>query len=97
MLLIAPLCAFEKPGQPDRLLTPGRRIGFAAVAFGAELILAYTQYIVSNPVGSRSLEGMQPRYFIPVWISLLLGLVLRNPMINMNSKFVEMVEDTKVM
>ncbi|MBR2736461.1 MAG: YhgE/Pip domain-containing protein [Firmicutes bacterium] len=34
---------------------------------------------------------------IYVWISLLLGLVLRNPMINMNSKFVEMVEDTKVM
>ena len=75
MLMIAPLCAFEKPGQPDRLLTPGRRIGFAAVAFGAELILAYTQYIVSNPVGSRSLEGMQPRYFIPVWISLLLAVM----------------------
>lgn len=34
---------------------------------------------------------------IYIGISLLLGLVLRNPMINMNRKFVEKVESTKVM
>ena len=34
---------------------------------------------------------------IYIWISLLLGLVLRNPMINMNRRFVEKMESTKVM
>lgn len=34
---------------------------------------------------------------IYIWISLLLGLVLRNLMINMNRKFVQKVESTKVM
>ena len=34
---------------------------------------------------------------IYIWISLLMGLLLRNPMISMNRRFVEKVESTKVM
>ncbi len=34
---------------------------------------------------------------IYVWISLLLGLILRNPMINLNHRLVEKLESTKVM
>ena len=75
MLIVAPLCAWDEKNALQSPLSPGRRLGFAAIAFGAELILIYTQYIVSSPVGGSSVEGMQARYFIPLWIVLLMGIM----------------------
>lgn len=74
MLLVAPLCAFG--GEEDRggLLTPGRRLALGAVALGAELVLIFTQFIVSSPVGG-DIEGMQARYFIPLWGVLAVALM----------------------
>ena len=73
LLLAAPLCA--RSGEEERsLLTPGRRAALAAVALGAELILIMTQFIVSSPVGGE-IEGMQARYFIPLWGALALALM----------------------
>ena len=73
LLVAAPLCVWERRKDERNLLTVGRRIGLGAIAFGAELILIATQFIVSSPVGGE-ITGVQARYFIPVWISLALAV-----------------------
>lgn len=73
LLVASPLCVWERRKDERNLLTVGRRIGLGAIAFGAELILLATQFIVSSPVGG-GICGMQARYFIPVWISLALAV-----------------------
>ena len=74
MLILAPLCTIgeRKGGKP--LLTPGRRVTLGALALGAETMLAYAQYLVSSPVGG-TMQGLQARYFMPVWILLMLALM----------------------
>ena len=74
LLLMAPLCAWGEAHEKDKLLTAGRRITLGTIALGAELVLIYTQFIVSSPVGG-SVEGMQARYFIPLWIVLAVALM----------------------
>ena len=75
LLLAAPFCAFERKAQPRTLLTPGRRLALAGIALGTELVLIFTQFIVSSPVGG-AITGMQARYFMPLWIALALALML---------------------
>ena len=74
MLVAAPLCTMGETWTRKSELSLRRRIGFAAVALGAEIILAYGQFLASTPVGGY-VQGMQPRYFIPVWIALLMALM----------------------
>ena len=74
LLVIAPLCSWDEKQDRRSPLSRGRRIGLAAIAFGAELILSYTQFIVTSPIGG-ALRGMQPRYFIPVWIAAALAVM----------------------
>ncbi|MBQ9253121.1 MAG: DUF2142 domain-containing protein [Clostridia bacterium] len=74
LLLVAPLCAWGEKRRGTKLLTPGRRVGLLALAFGIELVLVYTQFIVSSPVGGQ-VQGMQARYFIPLWSVLAVALM----------------------
>ena len=74
MLIAAPLCTMGETWTRKSELSLRRRIGFAATAFGAEIIIAYGQFLASTPVGGY-VQGMQPRYFIPVWIVLLMALM----------------------
>lgn len=75
LLWMAPLCAWGEDTERGKLLTPGRRIVLGLIAFGAELSLIVTQFIVSSPVGGNTVEGMQARYFIPLWIVLAVALM----------------------
>ena len=75
LLWMAPLCAWGEDTERGKLLTPGRRIVLGLIAFGAELSLVVTQFIVSSPVGGNTVEGMQARYFIPLWIVLAVALM----------------------
>ena len=44
------------------------------IAFFAELLLIYAQYIASSPVGG-AVTGMQSRYFMPLWAPAMLALM----------------------
>ena len=74
MLCAAPLCCCGETWDGRDALTPGRRIGWGCVAFFAEVLLIYAQYIASSPVGG-AVTGMQPRYFMPLWMPALLALM----------------------
>ena len=76
MLGVAPLCVWGEREEPRRLLTMGRRTLLAVIALGAEISLIFTQFIISTPVGEGWIQGMQARYFIPVWIALLLAVMM---------------------
>ena len=74
MLFIAPLCNPGEPEEGNSPLTARRRVVFAIVALFGEIMLIYAQYLVSSPVGGP-IDGMQARYFIPLWILALLALM----------------------
>ena len=74
MLLAAPLCACGEKWDRKSPLSPGRRIGLGAIAFGAEIVLIITQYVVSSEVGG-GVQGVQARYFMPCWIALMLAIM----------------------
>ncbi|MBQ3705222.1 MAG: DUF2142 domain-containing protein [Clostridia bacterium] len=76
MLAVAPLCVWDEKREAGRLLTPGRRILLGVIVFAAELSLIYTQFIVSSPAGEGWIQGMQARYFMPLWIGLLLAVMM---------------------
>lgn len=75
LLLAAPLCVWGEKEKSPSLLTPGRRIGLAGIALGAEILLAYAQFLVSSEVGGAMTDSMQARYFMPVWILMALALM----------------------
>ena len=75
LLLAAPLCVWGEKEGTCSLLTPGRRIGLAGIAIGAEILLAYAQFLVSSEVGGAMTDSMQARYFMPVWILMALALM----------------------
>ena len=74
LLAAAPVCTLGEKWDRKSILTPGRRIGLALIAVGAEIILAYAQYLASSEVGG-AMTGMQTRYFIPVWSAMALALM----------------------
>ena len=74
MLLVAPLCSCGENWDTPNALTPGRRIRWGLIAFFAELLLIYAQYIASSPVGG-AVTGMQSRYFMPLWAPAMLALM----------------------
>ncbi len=74
LLVAAPVCTAGERWERKSPLTPGRRIGLGAIAVGAEVILAYAQYLASSEVGGN-LVGLQARYFMPVWIAMALALM----------------------
>ena len=71
-LLIAPLCSAGEETSSE--LTFRRRLLMLGLAQLVLLILTVTQYIVSSP--QYSIEGMQSRYAVPVYILMLLVLML---------------------
>ena len=72
--LLCPLCCFaEKRTSP---LTWKRRAWLFVMALVPIVALMVTQYIVSTPVGSDSIAGMQGRYVIPVMPLLSLVFML---------------------
>ena len=74
LLIPVSLCSTGEDLKKDSLLSPGRRILLGAAAVGAELLLAWANYLaVSTPGGSIS--GMQGRFFMPGWILLCLALM----------------------
>jgi uncharacterized membrane protein len=76
LLVAAPLCTAGEQWGTKSPLTPGRRVGLAAIAIGAELVLAYGQYLASSEVGGAGgVAGMQARYFMPVWIAMALAIM----------------------
>ena len=75
LLAAAPLGTAGETRDAGSPLTPGRRIGLAALALGVEIALAYAQYLASSEVGSATVAGMQARYFMPVWILAALALM----------------------
>ena len=74
MLLAAPLCCCGENWDTPNALIPARRISWGLIAFFAELLLIYAQYIASSPVGG-AVTGMQSRYFMPLWAPALLALM----------------------
>ena len=74
MLLVAPLCVIGEHPDGRLPLTWKRRLVWALIAFGAEVLLIYAQYIASSPVGG-AITGMQGRYFTPLWAPALLALM----------------------
>ena len=73
LLVAAPLCTAGESGRKS-MLTPGRRIVLMLIAVGAEILLCYAQYLASSEVGG-GIQGMQARYFMPVWIAAALALM----------------------
>ena len=73
MLLLAPLCTVGEDPDQIRPLGWRRRIGFLAIALGAETILAYLQFIFFSEV-SGEITGLQARFILPVWILIALAL-----------------------
>ncbi|MBR0386629.1 MAG: DUF2142 domain-containing protein, partial [Clostridia bacterium] len=74
MLLAAPLCCCGENWDTPNALIPARRISWGLIAFFAELLLIYAQYIASSPVGG-AVTGLQSRYFMPLWAPALLALM----------------------
>ena len=74
LLLVAPLCTCGEDLRKRSLLTPGRRITLGLIAVGAEILLAYAQYLVSSEVGGN-LSGLQARYFMAVWAPMALAFM----------------------
>ena len=74
MLMVAPLCICGEDECRKSSLTLGRRLTLGLIAFLAELVLTYAQYIATTPVGGF-IVGMQSRYFLPLWILVLLALM----------------------
>ena len=73
LLVAAPLCTAGECGRKS-ILTPGRRIVLMGIAVAAEVLLVYAQYLASSEVGG-GIQGMQARYFMPVWIAAALALM----------------------
>lgn len=71
-LLIAPLYSADE--EAPSMLTARRRLLMAGLVELVLLILTVTQYIVSSP--QYGIEGMQPRYAVPMYILMLLTLML---------------------
>ena len=74
LLAAAPLCTSGERWDRKSILTPGRRVTLILIAVGAEILLAYAQFLASSEVGGE-MDGMQARYFLPVWIAAALGLM----------------------
>ena len=55
----------------------------AGIAILAESILILTQYVVSTPVAG-TLQGMQARYFLPIWILAALALMFPEKVRNLH-------------
>lgn len=72
LALLCPLCTLEEKGPSP--LTRSRRITLAALSLLPLLGLTLTQYIVSSAVGMATVDGMQPRYVLPVLVPLLLAI-----------------------
>ena len=71
LVLVCSWCTLgEKDGAP--LLPCRRRTALAVWGFLPLLGLMVVQYIVSTPVARETIDGMQPRYTLPVIIMLLL-------------------------
>ncbi|MBR4080590.1 MAG: DUF2142 domain-containing protein [Clostridia bacterium] len=72
--LLCPLCCLsEKKTSP---LTWGRRVWLFVLSLIPIVALMVVQYIVSTPVGSDSIAGMQGRYVLPVLPLLSLVIML---------------------
>lgn len=71
LILVCPLCSLEEEHAAP-LLTGKRRAALGVWGFLPLLALMVTQYIVSTPVAHTTIDGMQPRYLLPVMILLLL-------------------------
>lgn len=72
LLVAAPLCAAEE--EADSPLTWRRRLLLLGLSALVLIVLTVTQYVVSSPLDR--VDGMQPRYAIPVWILVQLALML---------------------
>ena len=72
--VLCPLCFLGE--KKDVLLTGRRRVWLFLMALIPMVVLTVTQYIVSTPVGSDSVAGMQSRYILPVMPLLSLVLML---------------------
>lgn len=73
-LLIAAFVALDEKHGP--VLTWRRRVMFALAGFLPLLGLILAQWLVSTPVDSATVVGMQPRYTVPVLIFTALTLAL---------------------
>ncbi len=85
LLLAASLIVCGELQGTGKLLKPGRRILLGGTAFLAEIILILTQYVVSSRPGG-SVQGVQARYFLPVWILLALALMMPEKVRNLLRK-----------
>lgn len=72
LAFLCPLCTLEEQGPSP--LTRSRRLTMAALSLLPLLGLVLTQYMVSSAVGMDTVDGMQPRYVLPVLVPLLLAV-----------------------
>ena len=73
LLLASGLCMYGEEKQ--MVLNAKRRTAFIGMNFVILLALIVTQYIVSSEVGGKAVQGMQPRYSIPIAILYALALM----------------------
>ena len=65
----------HRPGGGGGLcLTAGRRATLAVLGFLPVLALIGSQYMVTTPPGMDAVQGMQPRYTLPVLVFPALAL-----------------------
>lgn len=76
LLLIAPLSHEEKKLDLSHPLTWQKRLFLWVMTYLPLMILVITQYIVSTKPGADSVAGMQPRYTLPVYITMALMVML---------------------
>jgi uncharacterized membrane protein len=55
-------------------LSWGRRLWIAAIFAGSLVMVSVSQYMIWTPVGSSDVDGIQGRYFLPVFPLLLIAL-----------------------
>lgn len=75
LLFLCPLCAAGEEA-PSPLLTPKRRIALGIWSFIPLFALMAAQYVVSTPVAKDTIDGMQPRYVLPILVTLSLAVML---------------------
>lgn len=73
LFLLCPLCSLQESTVQG--LSGRRRIWMAVLAWLPLVALMVAQYIVSTPVGHHTIDGMQPRYTLPVMVTWALALM----------------------
>ena len=86
-------CPLASAGEPEgRPLTAKRRVLLALISVLPMVVLAVTQYCVSSQVGSSSVDGVQNRYTLPLWLPMAWALLLPDGLRRRAARFTPAVE-----